>query len=191
MNRMGRIGWVVLFTVFCLGSAALGAEETKEGRAPYRIGIEDVLDINVWKNPDVSRKVWVRPDGRITVPLVGEVYAEGLSVEELTGILTEKLKEYFTDPLVTVTLDETNSYNVYLLGRVKTPGVMRLRSPRTFLQVLAMAGGFQEFADSDSVVVMRWNGGRAERIHVDVEKMLKKGSVSDFELRPGDVIIVP
>lgn len=173
-----------------LASSPVCAEPAAE-RQPYRIGVEDVLDINVWKTPDVTTQVWVRPDGRITVPLMGELRAEGLTVQQLSDALVEGLKEYFTDPVVTVTLVETNSLTVYLLGRVGSPGAMKLRGPKTFLQVLSMAGGFQEFADTDSIVVMRQGPDGTESIHVDVEKMIKKGADLDFMLRPGDVIVVP
>jgi polysaccharide export outer membrane protein len=187
--RGAYITCVALVLSVC-GSVA-GAGQVVVERPAYQIGVEDVLDISVWKNPDVSRQVWVRPDGRITVPLVGEVFVEGLAVQALTDILTERMKEYFTEPVVTVTLVETNSYTIYLLGRIGTPGVMKLRSPRTFLQVLAMAGGFQEFADTDKVVVVRWEGQERKRISVDVEKIIKKDVQADFVMRPGDVIIVP
>ncbi len=185
-----RAVWAVMWVCLLGWSAPAGAEEVVVERPPYRIGVEDVLDIQVWKNPDLSRRVWVRPDGRITLPLVGEVFAEGLTVRELTGVLRERLKEYLTDPVVTVSLEEINSYTVYLLGRVNKPGAMKLRSPRTFLQVLAMAGGFQEFADTDSVVLVRWENGQEKRIPVDAKAILKRGE-GDFVLRPGDVIVVP
>ncbi len=185
-----RAAWVMTL-VYVLGWPALaGAEDVVVERPPYRIGVEDVLDIQVWKNPDISRRVWVRPDGRITLPLVGEVFAEGLTVQELTDVLTDRLREYLTDPVVTVSLEEINSYTVYLLGRVNKPGAMKLRSPRTFLQVLAMAGGFQEFADTDGVVLVRWEDGREKRIRVNAKAILKRGE-GDFILRPGDVIVVP
>ncbi len=177
----------------CLTAALVGGALGSDGegeRPAYRIGVEDVLEINVWKAADVSRQVWVRPDGRITVPLAGELYAKGLTLAQVTEVLQERFKEYFTEPLVTVTLLESNSYNVYLLGRVKTPGVMKLRSPRTFLQVLAMAGGFAEFASSDKVSVMRWDGAESKKLPVDVEQVLK-GRQPDFLLQPGDVVVVP
>lgn len=167
------------------------AEEAVEEAQHYRIGVEDVLEINVWKNPDVSRQVWVRPDGRITVPLAGEMLVRGLTVQEVAEGLTEKLKEFFTEPVVTVTLLETNSYNVYLLGRVGTPGIMKLRSPKTVLQVLAMAGGFQEFASTGNIVVTRMVDGKPVRIPVDVPRIIKRGDQQDFLLLPGDVVVVP
>lgn len=182
------LGWLASASV--LSPIAGLAQEARE-RPEYRIGIEDVLDINVWKNPEVSRQVWVRPDGRITLPMVGELSVEGLTTAELVAVLTGRLKEYYTDPLVTVSLTEINSFTVYLLGRVGTPGAMKLRSPKTFLQVLAMAGGFQEFADTGSVVLVRWDGGEEKRIPVDAKKIVAKGSEKDFPLEPGDVVIVP
>lgn len=190
MRRHSQIGVLVFLCGVFLAQAGMAAESVVQ-RPEYTIGVEDVLDINVWKTSDVTTQVWVRPDGRITVPLVGEVQAEGRTVQQLSDALTEGLKEYFTDPVVTVTLAETNSFTVYLLGRVGTPGIMKLRSPKTFLQVLSMAGGFQEFADTDSIVVMRQGSSGTESIRVDVEKMLKKATDLDFMLRPGDVIVVP
>jgi len=180
----------ILLAWFAPGTVA-GADDVVVERPAYKIGVEDVLDINVWKNADVSGQVWVRPDGRITVPLAGEVFVEGLTLQELAETVTERMKEYFTQPVVTITLVETNSYTIYLLGRINTPGVMKLRSPRTFLQVLAMAGGFQEFADSDKVVVVRWEGQERTKIRVDVDKIIKKDIGADFLMVPGDVIIVP
>ncbi len=182
---------VVVTMGFWLMALPVVADETAKESAPYRFGIEDVLDINVWKNPDISKQVWVRPDGRITLPLVGEVSAKGLSAQELTEILTTRLKEYFTDPVVTVSLVEIHSYTIFLLGRVGKPGEMQLRSPKTFLQVLAMAGGFQEFADASNVVLIRWEGGEERRLNVDAKRIISKGSESDFLMKPGDVVIVP
>ncbi|WP_025321455.1 polysaccharide biosynthesis/export family protein [Deferrisoma camini] len=186
---MQRIG-VFLAALVLTAGVALGAGNGVAKRPAYRIGVEDVLDIQVWKNPEVSRQVWVRPDGRITLPLVGEIFVEGMTLAELTDEVTTRLKEYFTDPVVTVSLVEINSYTVYLLGRVNSPGAMKLRSPKTFLQVLSMAGGFQEFADTDSVMLLRWEGDKEKRIPVDAESILKRGE-GDFLLRPGDVIVVP
>jgi polysaccharide export outer membrane protein len=191
MSVYRKICFAAAVVAACLMAGASVADETGKKLAQYQIGVEDVLEINVWKNPDVSRQVWVRPDGRITLPLIGDVVAKGLTTQQLVEALTARLKEYFTDPVVTVTLLEINSYTVYLLGRVEKPGEMKLRSPKTFLQVLAMAGGFQEFADTDSVVLVRWEAGQQRRIHVDAKDIIAKGSENDFLMRPGDVIIVP
>lgn len=182
------LGWLA---VSGGSTAGVGLAQESVPRAEYRIGIEDVLEVNVWKNAEASRQVWVRPDGRVTLPMVGELSVEGLTTRELVALLTERFKEFYTDPVVTVSLTEINSFTVYLLGRVGTPGAMKLRSPKTFLQVLAMAGGFQEFADTGSVVVVRWEGAEEKRIPVDAKKMVAKGSEKDFFLKPGDVVIVP
>ncbi len=188
IRHLGIVAIGLLAALFATSSAfAQAAAE----RAPYRVGVEDVLEINVWHNEDVSRQVSVRPDGRITLPLVGEVIAEGLTAEELAQLLTERLKEYLTDPLVSVSVVAINSYSVYLLGRVGTQGEIRLRSPRTFLQVIAMAGGFQEFADTDDVVLVREVDGAKQRIPVNAAKIIAKGTEADFVVLPGDVIIVP
>ena len=191
MSTRRAVSMLGVLAVLVGAAGGPGLAQDAPTRPEYRIGIEDVLDVNVWKNPEVSRQVWVRPDGRITLPMVGEVPVEGLTTMALVDLLTERLKEYYTDPLVTVSLTEINSFNVYFLGRVTTPGVMKLRSPKTFLQALAMAGGFQEFADTGDVVLVRWEGGQEKRIPVDAKKLIAKGSEQDFLLRPGDVVIVP
>lgn len=157
----------------------------------FRIGVEDVLDISVWRNTELSRQVWIRPDGKASLPLIGEFRAEGLSPEELAKVLEKRLRAFFADPVVTVGVVEINSYTVYLMGLVKTPGALKFRSPRTFLQVLSMAGGFQEFADSGSVSLVRWEDGKQKRIPVDARKIIAKGTDADFVVKPGDVIIVP
>jgi polysaccharide biosynthesis/export protein len=161
------------------------------GPLPYRIGVEDALEVNVWRNPDVSRQVWVRPDGRITLPLVGEMLAQGLTTGELAAEVESRLKRYYSDAVVNVSLVESNSHTVYVMGMVRTPGALRLRSPKTFLQILTMAGGLQEFADSGNMAVLRWQDGKQKRIAVNAKKMISKGTESDFYLQPGDVVIVP
>lgn len=200
MNGQGRFRTLPGIRALGLAAGALllawvapvaASEGDADQAAHYRIGVEDVLEINVWKNPDVSRQVWVRPDGRITVPLAGEMLVQGLTVQAVADGLAEKLKEFFTEPVVTVTLLETNSYNVYLLGRVGTPGIMKLRSPKTVLQVLAMAGGFQEFANTGNIVVTRMVDGKPVRIPVDIPRIIKRGDQQDFLLLPGDVVVVP
>lgn len=160
-------------------------------RDPYLIVTEDVLEVNVWKNPDLSRQVWVRPDGRVTLPLAGEVYVLGKTLEYMTGLLEARLGQYLTDPMVSVSLVDTNSYTVYLLGMVRTPGALKLRGPKTLLQVLAMAGGFQEFADTSNVIIVRWENGRRKQLSVNVKNILAKGAEGDSFMGPGDVIVVP
>lgn len=181
----------VLLLVSTPLSVALADQDPTGEKPAYRVGVEDVLEVNVWHNPDVSRQVLVRPDGRITLPLIGEVVVDGLTTLEVSENLAERLKEYLTDPLVTVTVLEINSYSIYLLGRVGAQGEIRLRSPKTFLQVIAIAGGFQEFADTDDIILVRDEGGEKRRTRVDANKIIAKGTEADFLVRPGDVIIVP
>ncbi|MBI5446755.1 MAG: polysaccharide biosynthesis/export family protein [Deltaproteobacteria bacterium] len=162
-----------------------------QGPPPYRIGVEDVLEINVWRNPDVTRQVWVRPDGRIALPLIGETVAQGLTPGELAAEVETRLKRYLADTVVNVSVLETNSHTVYVMGMVRTPGALRLRSPRTLLQILTMAGGLQDFADSRNMAIVRWEAGKQKRIPVDGKKMMTKEAELDFFLQPGDVVIVP
>src|SRR5262245_1497486 len=125
---------------------------------PYRIGPEDVLDISVWNNTSVSRTVPVRPDGRISLPLIDGVQAAGLTPNELRDELNRRLVEFIQTPSVSVVVREVHSFKVSVLGQVKTPGRYELRSRATVLDVLALAGGFSEFADKTRVLIFRQEG---------------------------------
>src|SRR6266702_7215619 len=113
----------------------------------YIIGAEDSVEVQVWKNPDLSRTVTVRPDGKISLPLIGDMPAAGQTATQLTEAETEKLKTYYTEPAqVTVIVSQINSYAIYILGEVKTQGKQVVRSGTTFLQAISLAGGFTPFA---------------------------------------------
>jgi polysaccharide biosynthesis/export protein len=134
-------------------AAAAPAPDGKTAPAPattdpaYVIGPEDVLDINVWKEPDVSRLVPVRPDGRISLPLINDVQAAGLSPPQLAALVTEKLRKYFNEPQVTVIVTAINSQRVFVVGEVVRAGAFPLIPGMTVLQALSSAGGFTTFAD--------------------------------------------
>ncbi len=159
----------------------------------YKIGPEDVIEVGVWKEPDLSRTVIVRPDGKISLPLIGDVQAEGLTPTELTNTIQKKLKSFVTDPVVFVILTQINSPKVYLFGKVKSPGVYPLNSHLTLLQAIAMAGGFAEWAKKNKVIILRkTDKGDDERIVINIEKIIKnRGKYNDVLLEKGDRIIVP
>jgi len=158
----------------------------------YVIGAEDVLYIHVWKEEAFTRTIPVRIDGKISLPLVQEIKAAGLTALQLKEVLTRKLKEFVENPVVSVTVTEANSYKVYVSGQVKTPGVYRLRSETSVAQIIPMAGGFTEWAKQKKILIIRNENGREKRITVNYKKILSGSDPSlNVSLKPGDAIVVP
>ena len=160
--------------------------------AEYKIGPQDVLRIDVWKEPDISRVIPVRPDGKITVPLLNDVQASGLTAMQLAASLRDGLSKYLTSPQVTVTVSEINSRRVYLTGELTRPGAIPLLPNMTVLQALATGGGFTQFARLKNIYVMRTEGGKQVR-HPFNYKEVVKGNLAEQNilLQSGDVIVVP
>jgi polysaccharide export outer membrane protein len=159
--------------------------------AEYLIGPEDVLDISVWKNPELSRKVPVRPDGKVSLPLVNDIQAAGLTPSQLRQQLTVKFAEYVPTPEVAVIVQEVQSLKVAVVGAVKTPGRFMLKSPATVLECLALAQGLTEFAARDRIVVLRQNGDQTQRIPFNYSKVANSSDQENFFVKPGDIIVVP
>jgi polysaccharide export outer membrane protein len=158
----------------------------------YVIGPEDVLDINVWKEPDVSRVVPVRPDGRISLPLINDVVAAGMSPQQLAGSLTEKLRKYLNEPQVTVIVTQINSQRVFVVGEVLRAGAFPLIPGMTVLQALSSAGGFTTFADVKKIHVMRLQNGKHIELAFNYRDVLKGDNPDqNIKLEPGDTVVVP
>jgi polysaccharide export outer membrane protein len=196
-----RLLWANCGVVFLLGGCASAAVSVpgsvpppKESRAPlpsaeYRIGPEDVLEIVVWKNADLSKTVSVRPDGKITLPLIGELRAGGLTADEVRAEIKSRLERYKETPEVSVTVADIRSYNLFILGEVRTPGRYQVKSSTTLLQALALAGGFTQFADTGGIIIVRRDTlSKEQRIRVRYKDLIRQGDVA---LLPGDTIIVP
>jgi len=163
-------------------------------RAPdvYRIGPEDTLLISVWKNDAITKTVPVRPDGMISLPLVQDVQAAGLTPMELRDALTKKLSEFMPSPEVSVIVTEVRRFKVSVIGEVVKPARYELKSRTTVLDVLAIAGGFNEFAKRKGVVILRPDGNVMKRIPFDYSKVITPGGEHlNFYLMPGDIILVP
>ncbi len=167
-------------------------ESAPQPPGDYRIGVGDILNIQVWKEPDLTRSVPVRPDGKISFPLLDDIQAAGLSPIELKAILVEKLRQFLSEPRVTVLVEEVNSYKVYVMGEVVTPGVLSLKSKTNLLQVISLSGGFTPYAKRNDIVILRNNGKRDERISVSYDKILAgKSPEQNLLLEPGDTVVVP
>jgi polysaccharide export outer membrane protein len=161
-------------------------KEEKQVIQEFRLAKEDVVEVTVWKEPDLSRTVPVRPDGKISLPLVGDVKAEGLTPAQLEQELKGKLAPLVRDPRVTVIVHDVNGSRVYVTGMVTHPGAFPLRGPMDVLQALAMAGGLAEFADRGEITVLHADGTR----HVVDYDDLVQGKTRR-QLNAGDTVVVP
>ena len=158
----------------------------------YIIGPTDVLEINVWREPDLSRTIPVRPDGKITLPLLNDVQASGLTPLELKAGIEKRLAEFVESPTVSVAVLEIHSKNIFVLGQVESPGQYPLQQDLTVLQALSLAGGLAEWADKGDVVILRKENGKQSRIKFDYKNVSKgKHLEKNIVLQPGDTIIVP
>jgi polysaccharide export outer membrane protein len=157
----------------------------------YQIGPEDVLEISVWKNPELSRTVPVRPDGKVSLPLVNDIQAAGLTPIDLRDQVTSKLSEYIPAPEVSVIVREVHSRKVTVAGAVKLPGRYELKSTMTVLEVIALAQGLTDFASRDRIVILRQNGQKTERIPFNYRKISDAAQQDNFLIRPGDIVFVP
>jgi polysaccharide export outer membrane protein len=179
--------------------APLGASAADDPRAPtlqvaelaYVIGPEDVLQISVWRNDAVSRVVPVRPDGMISLPLINDVQAAGRTPNELRDQLTKRLAEYIPSPEVSVIVTEVKSIKVSVMGLVMRPGRYELKSRTTVVDVLAMAGGFAEFASRSKVAILRREGQGLKRIAFNYDKLGSDDEQVNLYVRPGDIVLVP
>ena len=176
-----------------VAAAATPAASTgKAHDSSFVIGDDDLLAINVWKEPDVSRSIPVRSDGRISLPLVGEVQAAGLTPLQLEQEITTRLRSYISEPEVTVMVQQINSQKYNILGEVLKPGAYSLTSGTTVLDAIAAAGGFRDFAKKKSIYVLRGTGGSESRITFNYNDVIKgKHSEENVKLQPRDTIVVP
>ena len=167
------------------------AEPLPQTNSTYVIGADDVLAINVWKEPDLTETLPVRADGMISLPLLHDIKAAGLTPMQLAGDLTEKLKKYLSDPHVNVTVTQMNSQRIYAMGEVLHPGSMNLLPNMTVLQALASCG-FTQFANTKGIYVLRNENGTQKKIPVPYKKLIKgEGIDQNIVLKPGDTIVVP
>lgn len=160
--------------------------------ADYIIGPEDNLYIHVWNEQHLSRTVLVRMDGKISLPLVDEIQAAGLTPLQLKESLTQKLKDFVDAPNVSVMVMDTNSFKVYISGEIAKPGVYTLKSETSLLQFVIMAGGFTQWANQKKILIIRKENGKEKRMKINYKKIVKGDDPgSNIVLKPGDTIIVP
>ena len=160
----------------------------------YIIGAEDVLEITVWRNVDLSKIVQVRPDGRISMPIIRDIMAVGKTPSQLAEEMTNKLKEYIQNPVVAVSVKEVNSSNIFVLGEVKSPGRYPLKSKTTLLQGITIAGGFTPIAARNQMVIFRFTESATgmKRLMASYDDIVLRGGIAEnFELKSGDTVVIP
>ena len=199
MNATPAVALLGALTPRCVAAAAATAKPAAEkpgaGVTPpagYVIGPEDQLSVLFWREKDLSADVVVRPDGLITLPLLNDVMASGLTPEQLRATITTAANKFVEDPTVSIVVKAINSRKVFITGMVGKPGAYPLTSAVTVLQLLSMAGGLNEFARAKEIVVMRTENGAPKAIKFNYEEVRKGRKLQqNIELRPGDTVVVP
>jgi polysaccharide export outer membrane protein len=193
-----------------LGAAASASAQASNGSTPtprpaapaavqgvvvssdYVIGPEDVLGVLFWREQEMSGDVAVRPDGKITLPLIGDMDAAGRKPEALKNEIQKAAEKYLADANVTIVVRQLNSRKVFITGQVATPGAHPLSGPRTVMQLIALAGGLTEYADSEHITVMREENGTTKSFKFNYKDVAKgKKLEQNIALRPGDTVVVP
>jgi polysaccharide export outer membrane protein len=191
---------VLLIGVFFLVSGCLKPDVIVAPGPPaegFALGPEDVIEVVVWKNPDLSKQVVIRPDGKISLPIIGDVPASGLTADQLAKEIAQRRKAYKENPSVSVNVVEVNSYYVFVVGEVNTPGKLPLKSYTTILQALSLAGGFTQFASRNDIQVVRnvnTAEGKVKELRIPLrysDLISEEGGVYNLTLKSGDTIVIP
>jgi polysaccharide export outer membrane protein len=190
---------IAVFPAGVFGAAQTPANGSESAPPPavqedstYVIGPQDVIDVSVWKDAELTRIVPVRPDGKISLPLLNEMQAAGLTPEQLQQQITQGLKKYMTDPIVTVIMNQINSQRVYITGEVTKAGAYPLLPQMTILQALSSAGGFTQFANMKKIYMFRTVDGKQVKFPFNYKDVINgKNTDQNVVLKPGDTIVVP
>ena len=186
---------VVLIPVFLLlpggmvGPTSVVAMESPTGTG-YRIGQEDVLHVSVWENEELTLDVVVRPDGKISLPLIQDIQAEGMTSKELADLIHQKLLPFIKRPAVTVIVKEVNAPKIFITGYITNPGTYPLRGDLSVLQALSMAGGFTQFASPRKIRLIRNNDGKQEIRLINYHDLIDSGE-GNYMMKSGDTLVVP
>jgi polysaccharide export outer membrane protein len=188
--------WKIAFGTALLIAGLAGVAEAGDTKQPvpgerdYRLGPEDVIDVFVWKEPDLSTSVVIRPDGKISLPLANELQASGKTAGELQEEIAERLRVYLTKPIVNVMVKQINSLKISVLGEVRKPDVYRIKNRVTVLDAIAMAGGFTDLARPNRVIVLRNTASGPQRIKINVKQTVADDGGFPFYLQAQDTVYV-
>lgn len=193
--------WFLVLFVFCFGQihneVLASGQDVNQNKQPveaseYVIGLGDQLQIMVWKEPELSHSTFVRIDGRISLPLVGDVFAAGKTIKEFRGELEGLLGQIVAEPAVSVMLLQSKSWRYYILGQIKQPGEFPIDYPITLLQAIARSGGFMEWAKKDEIKIIRRTDDKEIIVKFNYDSLVKGDNLAqNIILQPGDTVIVP
>ena len=195
--RAISVGFLLYSMLFQAGCSRPLAPMVYEAPAGFLLGPEDELEITVWKNQDLSRTTVIRPDGLISMPIIGDIEAVGLTADVLAQRIAERLKVYITSPSVSVGVKAINSYSVYVLGEVTKPGKYQLKSYITVLQAISMAGGFTDYAKKNKLQIVRvteTTDHKRQELHIPLrydDLATGNGEPGNIVLYSGDTVVVP
>jgi polysaccharide export outer membrane protein len=171
--------------------ASAPVQSAAYGESEFRLGPDDVIEVTVYQDKELDRTVPVRPDGKISLPLIGEMPASGKTATELQKEIAQRLKQFVAEPVVTVVVKEVNSPKVSVLGEVKTPGMYKIKDRATLLDAIAMAGGLTEYAKKGKIVILRVDSkGAIQRINISIDDQIKGRRVDPFYVLPYDKIYI-
>lgn len=191
-----KIGLSKILVVSCMALLAEAADigkpvpVTSAEMPEYRLGPEDLIDVFVWKEPELAASVVIRPDGRISLPLTGELEASGKTAAELQNEITEKLRQFIANPVVSVMVKQINSLKISVLGEVRKPDVYKIKNRITVLDAIAMAGGFTDFAKQNNVIVLRTTPSGSKKIRIKVKQAIADDGTAPFYLQSLDTVYV-
>jgi polysaccharide export outer membrane protein len=195
-KKLGTMVWILLgwmwLGVFSYSQTASPKDSVQSSDPMYVIQPDDSLEIFVWKEPDLTRKVLVRPDGNISFPLIQDLKAAGSSPSQLKLQIEKKLKDYLKEPNVTVIVDNIRSYKIFVVGKVQKPGSLSSEKPISVLQALSLAGGFQDFAKKSDITILRKSSGQNFVLPFDYPNVIRgRKQDENIVLQSGDVVVVP
>ena len=199
---LGNIKWLGIFLICILFSGCASQktnvkEYTAEDVKPltvseFTLGPSDVIDVQVWRNNELSRKVQVDPYGKISYPFIGEISVTGMSVKQLKDVLTQGLSKYYVDPVIEVNVSAVQSQKVFVLGEVSKPGVFSLSKPTDILEAIALSGGFTQDAKEENVLVIRGDKNNPDLIKLDLKSAMNHADLKqNIRLQNGDIVYVP
>jgi|SoiMethySBSTD1v2_1073268.scaffolds.fasta_scaffold602490_2 polysaccharide biosynthesis/export protein len=190
--KVGTIGLALTAGMVCAHAADAPKPGTVTAVAgpEYRLGPEDVIDVFVWKEPELTTTAVVRPDGKISLPLANEIHASGKTAVELRAEIAERLNQFVTQPVVSVMVKQVNSLKISVLGEVRKPDIYRIKQRVTVLEAIAMAGGFTDLAKPTKVVVIRNGAAGPQRIKLNIKQAVEDNRTAPFYLEPLDTVYV-
>lgn len=197
MKKNILCAWSCVLFLILLGCPYIFAQQNEQNNSGYTLGPGDVIEISVWKDETLTNKIVIRPDGKFSYPLIGEVLAKGRTVEAVRQEIEDKVTLYVPDTPVTIIVREINYPQIYIVGKVNKPGVFTMTGePLTVLQALALAGGMAQFADKSDIIIIRDSGSQEyavrEVFRFDYNKISQGRNLKqNIKLRPGDTVVVP